>query len=73
MILLGLQKLQSNMHLLHPPLLMLKSSCMLLFYLLHVLILMTYVILTCPAMRLYVLVCSFHLMMPALGYSPCCF
>jgi hypothetical protein len=46
---------------------------MLLFYLLHVLILMTYVILTCPTMHLYVLVCSFHLMIPRLWIFPLLF
>src|SRR6185436_8987770 len=43
---------------------------MLLFYLLHVLILMISAMLICPAMHLYALVCSFHSMMHRLWIFP---
>src|SRR6185436_10529476 len=43
---------------------------MLLFYLLHVLILMISAMLICPAMHLYALVCSFHLMTHRLWMFP---
>jgi hypothetical protein len=67
---LGLLKLhnKSNRHQLH--LLNLKSSCTLLFYLLHVLILMISMKLICPVMHLYAHACLFRLMMHRLWIYP---
>src|SRR5688572_5077391 len=70
MILLGLLKLhnKSNRH--QPHLLNLKSTCTLLFYLLHVLILMISMKLICPVMHLYARECLFRLMMHRLWIYP---
>jgi hypothetical protein len=70
MILLGLLKLhnKSNRH--QPHLLNLKSSCTLVFYLLHLLILMISMKLICPVMHFYARACLFRLMMHRLWIYP---
>jgi hypothetical protein len=53
-----------------PHLLNLNSSCTLLFYLLHVLILMISMKLICPIMHFYARACLFRLMMHRLWIYP---